>query len=228
MTMARSDPAAVAEALARNSLFAVLSPEDRLEVARRMRERRFRSNEPIFRQDDPAEHVYVVRSGEVKVTLTDEHGREALLAILRDGEMFGDLGLFDGAPRSATVTAVRETVCLTLARPDFFDVLQRDARAARELLALLARTIRRISAHVEDLIFLDVPSRVAKSLLDLTGVNGVDVLDLTQDDLAATVGASRVSVNRVLADLERRGLLAVDRRRIKVLDRAKLAEEIKY
>jgi CRP/FNR family cyclic AMP-dependent transcriptional regulator len=96
----------------------------------------------------------------------------------------------------------------------------------------LAKTIRRLSDRVEDLIFLDVPSRVAKYLLDLAQVNGSGAsgeleLTLTQDELAAFTGASRVSVNRVLGDLERRELISIRRRKINIRDPEKLAKEIR-
>jgi CRP/FNR family transcriptional regulator len=96
----------------------------------------------------------------------------------------------------------------------------------------LAKTVRRLSDRVEDLIFLDVPSRVAKYLLDLAQLNGTGgsaelELTLTQDELAAFTGASRVSVNRVLGDLERRDLISIRRRKIAIRDPEKLAKEIR-
>ena len=100
----------------------------------------------------------------------------------------------------------------------------------RAMLRALARTIRRLSMRVEDLVFLDVPSRVAKSLLDLAELGGTEVQEiaLTQEDVAAIVGATRVSVNRVLASLEARGIVRVGRRRIEIVDRDRLQREVRY
>ena len=110
--------------------------------------------------------------------------------------------------------------------------MEANPAATKVVFEALAKTVRRLSDRVEDLIFLDVPSRVAKYLLDLAQVNGADggnslELALTQDELAAFTGASRVSVNRVLGDLERRDLISIRRRKIEIKDPEKLAKEIR-
>lgn len=223
------DVAAIADALEHVPVFATLSPQDRRTVASRLRPRRYAPNEVIFHRGDPAAHVFLLIAGTVKVALPDEQGREAIVALLRGGETFGDLALFDDSPRSATVITITETECLLLSRDDFLALLERSSLAMRQILRDLARTIRRVSTRVEDLVFLDVPSRVAKSLLDLTELGGtMSEIQLTQDDLAAIVGATRVSVNRVLASLESRGLVRVERRRIEILDRDRLQREVRY
>lgn len=219
----------VAEFLSVSPLFACLSPEDRLTLAGRMRMRRYARDEVVFHRDDPAGHLYVVVAGTVKVALPDENGREVVVAIERGGDSFGEIALFDDGPRSATVTAIAETEVLMLARKDFMDVLERNPEAMRKMLALLAQTVRRSSGRVEDLVFLDLPGRVAKCLLDL-GDSGdaKGELELTQEDLASFVGATRVSVNRVLADLEKRGAITVGRRHIALKDTALLQREVRY
>ncbi len=98
----------------------------------------------------------------------------------------------------------------------------------RRMLTLLVRTVRRSTGHVEDLVFLDLPGRVAKCLLGLAEAAGSDQVDLTQEDLAAFVGATRVSVNRVLADLEKRGAIKIGRRHLELKDRALLQGDIRY
>jgi len=142
--------------------------------------------------------------------------------------VFGELALFDDAPRSATVTALSETQVVTIARDDFLRVIERSPRAIREILRLLARTVRRASGRIEDLVFLDVPGRVAKCLLDLAAANERNEVELTQDDLAAFVGATRVSVNRALADLEGLGAVAVGRRHIEIRDQETLRRQVRY
>ena len=220
--------ARVAEYLSVSPIFACLSADDRLLLAQRMRSKRFARDEVIFHRDDPASHLYVIVAGTVKIALPDENGREVVVAIERGGDEFGELALFDESPRSATVTAIAETECLLLARNDFMEALDRNHDAMRKMLGLLAQMVRRSSGRVEDLVFLDLPGRVAKCLLDLSEAGGKGEVDLTQEDLAAFVGATRVSVNRVLADLEKRGAIAIGRRHIEVKDAAILQANIRY
>lgn len=223
------EPARVAEHLGVSPLFACLTPEERLTLARGMRSKRFARDEVIFHREDPAGHLYLIVAGTVKIGLPDENGREVVVAIERGGDAFGELALFDESPRSATVTAIAETEVLLLSRKDFMDVLERNHEAMRKMLGLLAQMVRRSSGRVEDLVFLDLPGRVAKCILDLSEAGGaVRELELTQEDLASFVGATRVSVNRVLADLEKRGAIELGRRHIKVLDADLLQREVRY
>jgi len=202
------DPHRVADLLGEMPVFAPLSADERLGLAHRMRPRRFAKGEVVFHRDDPAAHLYLIAAGTVKVATTDEHGHEIVLALERGGDVFGELALFDGEARSATVTAMTDTEALTLQSEDFMGVLEDNPHAMRQLLVLLARMVRRASGRVEDLVFLDVPSRVAKRLVDLAEVGG-------------STG------NRVLADLDHRGLVKVGRGQIDVLDPEGLRREIR-
>ncbi len=218
------------EHLRRLPLFARLSEAELDALAERTRPKSFRRGETIFRKDDPGTHLYLVIDGAVKISLPGEFGHEALVALMRSGDFFGELALFDRSPRSATAVALDETHAALLAADDFLAFLESHPGAVRVVMEVLARTIRRLSDRVEDLIFLDVPSRVAKYLLDLAQTDGGGEkleLNLTQDELAAFTGASRVSVNRVLGDLERRELIRVRRRKIAILDPERLAKEIR-
>lgn len=223
------DIAAIADYLGVSPVFAPLSPADRLALASRMRPRQFHKNEVIFHRDDAAGHVFLIASGTVKISVQDDGGQEIVIALARGGDVFGELALFDDGPRSATVTALTETMAFALANRDFTSVLERNPGAMKELLALLARRIRHSTGHIEDLVFLDLPGRVAKCLLDqdeLLGAKGR--VDLTQEDVASFVGATRVAVNRVLVDLERRGAVRLGRGKIDLVDRALLKGEIRH
>lgn len=223
------NPQAVADFLAEVPIFSALGEAERRELVLRMRTRHFARGEVVFHRDDPAAHFFVIVAGTVKITIEDESGHEVLVAVERGGGTFGDVALIDDSPRSATVTTLAETLLLALARDDFFDVLERHPKSMRQLLTLLAKTIRRASGRIEDLVFLDVSGRVAKCLLDLSQVHGTtSEIDMTQDDLAAFVGATRVSVNRVLADLEQRGVIAVGRRHVEIKDEETLRREVRY
>jgi len=222
------DTKTVADVLAEVPVFAALTDADRREVASHMRPRRFARDEVVFHRDDPAAHLYVIAAGTVKVAIPDESGHEVVIAIERGGGIFGQLALFDDSPRSATVTAINETHVLALSRDDFIRVIERNPKAMREMLALLARMIRRASGRIEDLVFLDVSGRVAKCLLDISIAQGKSEIELTQDDVASFVGATRVSVNRALADLESLGAIGVGRRHIEVKDTERLRKQIRY
>lgn len=220
---------AIADVLGDVPIFAALTTGEREELASRMRVRQFARNEVVFHREDPSGHFFAIVAGTVKLAAQDDSGREVVIAILRGGDVFGELELFDDLPRSVTVTSITETQVLALARNDFFEVLERHPRAMRFMLTLLARTIRDTSRRIEDLVFLDLPSRVAKSLLDLRSAHGSNgEIHLTQDDIAAFVGATRASVNRVLADLEQQGIIEIGRRHIGIKDIAKLQRQIRY
>ena len=222
------DAARIADFLAESPLFACLSPTDRLALAGKMRARHFARDEVVFHRDDEAGHVFLIVAGTVKVSVPDDSGREVVIALERGGDVFGDLALFDEAKRSATVTAMTETSALALGRADFMNVLERNPEAMRRMLGLLAKTVRRSTGHVEDLVFLDLPGRVAKCLLDISEASGTERVELTQEDLAAFVGGARVSVNRVLAEFEGRRAIVIGRGHIDIVDRDLLRHEIRY
>ena len=163
--------------------------------------------------------------GKVKLGRTSSDGRENLLAILGPGQMFGELSLFDPGPRSATVTAVTDTTFSSLSHEDLLRWLEGRPAVARGLLAQLAGRLRKANDVVADLVFSDVPGRVAKALLDLadrfgrTADDGVHVHhDLTQEELAQLVGASRETVNKALADFASRGWLRLEPRSVVIMD----------
>jgi len=216
------DASQIADVLAHSPVFAPLGQRERLELAARMRSRHFQRNEVIFHRDDAAGHVYLIASGTVKVSVPEEGGQEVVIALHRGGDVFGEISLFDEGPRSATVTAMTETMTFALANHDFMDVLRGSPDAMRQLLALLATRIRRSTGHIEDLVFLDLPGRVAKLLIDQSELFGSNTVSLTQEDLASFVGATRVAVNRVLVDLERRGAVKLGRGQVDLVDHALL------
>jgi len=222
------DATRIADFLAESPLFACLTVSDRLAIAGKMRPRHFARDEIVFHRDDEAGQVFLIVAGTVKVSVPDETGREVVIALERGGDVFGELALFDEATRSATVTAITDTSALALGRADFMSVLEANPDAMRRMLGLLAKTVRRSTGHVEDLVFLDLAGRVAKCLLDISDASGTDRVELTQEDLAAFVGAARVSVNRVLAEFESRHAIVIGRRHLDIADRELLKREIRY
>nr|CAA9330213.1 MAG: cAMP-binding proteins - catabolite gene activator and regulatory subunit of cAMP-dependent protein kinases [uncultured Nocardioidaceae bacterium] len=191
---------------------------------------RLRRGEALFREGDSGDRLYVVTDGKVKLGRSSADGRENLLAILGPGQMFGELSLFDPGPRSATATAVTDCTMMSLAHDELLRWLTDQPHVARGLLHQLAARLRKANDVVADLVFSDVPGRVAKALLDLsrrfgrTADDGVHVHhDLTQEELAQLVGASRETVNKALADFAMRGWLRLEPRSVVLMDLERLA-----
>lgn len=186
---------------------------------------KLRKGQSLFKEGDDGDHLFIVSSGKVKLGTKSPDGRENLLMILGPGDMFGDLSLFDSGPRTATATAVTETKLLSLGQDKVIPWVKEHPEVSLHLLARLASRLRRTNEVVGDLVFADVPGRVAKALIDL-GVKfgekreeGLFVNhDLTQEELAQLVGASRETVNKALADFAQRGWLRLEARSVMILD----------
>jgi CRP/FNR family transcriptional regulator, cyclic AMP receptor protein len=183
----------------------------------------------LFNEGDSGNQLYVVIEGKIKLGRTSADGRENLLAILGPGQMFGELSFFDPGPRSATATAVTDVELKSLGHDALIPVLATHPDVALALLHQLAGRLRRTNEVVGDLVFSDVPGRVAKALLDLAGRfgrkadDGVHVNhDLTQEELAQLVGASRETVNKALADFASRGWMRLEPRSVVILDLERL------
>src|SRR5690242_4500765 len=195
--------------------------------------RKFRRGETIFHQGDPGDALFVVDTGSVKVVLPSDEGAEpAIVAILGPGEFFGELAILDGAPHSATIVAVEPTETLVLHRDAFLSLIDTDAGLRRTLLASLAAEIRRLTGHVEDLHFLDLPGRLASRIVRLAESAGSTsgeariAWPYTQSELAGMIGGSRQSVNRLLADLTDQGLVRLERDHLVVPDVERLARTV--
>jgi CRP/FNR family transcriptional regulator, cyclic AMP receptor protein len=206
-------------------LFAALDDEAAQALLGSMTRVQLNRAEVLFHEGDPGDRVYVIIEGKVKLGRTSGDGRENLLAILGPGEMFGELSLFDPGPRNATATAVSEAVLVGLGSDDLGTWLTGRPDVARQLLRALARRLRRTNEALADLVFSDVPGRVAKALLDLSErfgrptEDGLRVAhDLTQEELAQLVGASRETVNKALADFASRGWLRLEARAVVLID----------
>jgi CRP/FNR family transcriptional regulator len=196
-----------------------------------LRIRRFRKGETVFHQGDPGDALFIMANGSVKVVLPSDEGAEpAIVAILGPGEFFGELAILDGAPHSATIVAIEPTETLVLQRDAFLALIDSQPELRRALLASLAAEIRRLTGHVEDLHFLDLPARLASRIVRLATAapRGADgeiriAWPYTQSELAGMIGGSRQSVNRLLADLADEGLVRIERDVLVVSDLDRLA-----
>jgi CRP/FNR family cyclic AMP-dependent transcriptional regulator len=220
-----------AAALGRCRLFSGLDVPSLQVIVRTLRPRRFRRGEVLFHEGDPGDALFVVASGAVKVVVPSEDGDEAILATLRRGDFLGELALLDGAPRSASAIALEATEVLALPRDQFRALVAAEPAIRDALLTALAGELRRLTTHVAELHFLDLTGRLAARLARLAEEhgekqpNGEIKLDapLTQSDLAAMIGATRQSVNKLLGEFEADGLLRMERDSIVVPDLARLS-----
>ena len=214
----------VVEALRRVPLFASLKPQQLAELAQMARRQRFGRDEVVFYQGDNGDSFYVILSGQVKVSVSSPEGQEAILVMLDAGESFGELALLDEQPRSATIEATRPTEVLVMRRDEFHRIIHHHPDVALSLLRVMTKRLRDTDQLVQDAAFLDVAERLAKKLLALVDSHGrrsergieLDI-HLTQQDLAAMIGATRESVNKQLGAFRDRGILAVDRQRITII-----------
>nr|WP_212753909.1 Crp/Fnr family transcriptional regulator [Brevibacterium luteolum] len=211
-------------------MFAGLDDESTSALLKFMKPRSLRRGTVLFREGDSGNELYIVSTGKLKVGRESPDGRENLLSVVGPGEMIGELTLFDPGTRSTTVTAVSQTELLSLEHNDLMTWLEERPQAAMNLLRALAQRLRRTNDTVGDLVFSDVPGRVAKALLDLAerfGKQGPDgtlvAHDLTQEELAQLVGASRETVNKALADFAARGWLRLEARAVVILDQERLS-----
>ncbi|MGI8433533.1 MAG: Crp/Fnr family transcriptional regulator [Nocardioidaceae bacterium] len=217
------------EVLRQAPLFSGLDDEAANALSATMMAERLARGEVLFREGDEGDRLFVVTTGKVKLGRTSADGRENLLAILGPGQMFGELSLFDPGPRSATVTAVTDCTMQSLSHDELGQWLAGRPEVARGLLTQLAVRLRKANDVVADLVFSDVPGRVSKALLDLSSrfgrvaEDGIHVNhDLTQEELAQLVGASRETVKKALADFASRGWLRLEARSVVILDLERL------
>ncbi|HVQ18027.1 MAG TPA: Crp/Fnr family transcriptional regulator [Actinomycetes bacterium] len=180
----------------------------------------------IFAEGEVGDRLFVVLEGKVKLGQTSGDGREQVMAVLGPGEMFGELSLFDPGTRTSTATAVTDAILLGLGQRDLRPWLTGRPEVAEALLQALAQRLRRTNEAMAELVFSDVPGRVAKALLELSDKFGepqpdgslLVAHDLTQEELAQLVGASRETVNKSLADFAQRGWLRLEARAVILLD----------
>jgi CRP/FNR family transcriptional regulator, cyclic AMP receptor protein len=183
----------------------------------------------IFAEGEPGDRLYIILSGKVKIGRKSPDGRENLLAVFGPSDMFGELSIFDPGPRTSTATTVTEVQAVTMDRTALREWIAKRPEIAEQLLRVIARRLRRTNNMLADLIFTDVPGRVAKALLQLAHDFGTQeggmlrvTHDLTQEEIAQLVGASRETVNKALADFAHRGWLRLEGKSVLILEPQRL------
>ncbi|MDP9066871.1 MAG: Crp/Fnr family transcriptional regulator [Actinomycetota bacterium] len=203
---------------------AALSDEELRTLTQRGRTRRFRRGQTLLGQGETSDRLILIRAGRVKVAVVDEDGREAVLAMRGAGEIVGEQAALDGEPRSATVTAVEEVEALLVEAADFDAAAETHPRLLSLLSATVTHRMRTADRKRVEAAWLDVPARIARTLLELADAigerteGGGVILPLSQRELAGCVGASREAVTRALQQLHERNVVATSRRRLAILD----------
>ena len=202
------------------ALLAGLSPEEREQVLRAGRRRRFAAGEIVFHEGDAAETLHLLISGRVAVRVTTPNGDQAVLTIHRPGQAFGELALLgEEKHRTATVSALEACETLSLTRGQFDRLRARNPSVDKVLLAALSAQVARLSEHLLEVLFIPARGRILRRLLTLTEESDDGVVRLTQEDIALMVGTTRSTVNEVLREAERAGAVRIGRKRIEVVDR---------
>ncbi|AKE38171.1 Transcriptional regulator, Crp/Fnr family [Corynebacterium camporealensis] len=220
----------VQDILSRAGIFQGVDPVAVQNLIEQMETVRFPRGTTIFEEGEPGDRLYIITSGKIKLARHAPDGRENLLTVMGPSDMFGELSIFDPGPRTSSAVCVTEVHAATMNS----EMLQRwvddHPSIAQQLLRVLARRLRRTNANLADLIFTDVPGRVAKTLLQLANRFGVQEggalrvnHDLTQEEIAQLVGASRETVNKALATFAHRGWIRLEGKSVLIVDTEHLA-----
>ena len=218
------------DTLAKAGIFQGVDPDAAMALGSQLETVEYPRGRAIFSEGELGDRLYVILSGKVKLGRHSADGRENLLAIMGPSDMFGELSVFDPGPRTSSATAVTDVQLATMERNSMLQWIRLRPEIAEQLLRVLARRLRRTNNSLADLIFTDVPGRVAKALLQLGRQFGTQegnatrvTHDLTQEELAQLVGASRETVNKALADFGQRGWLRLEGKSVIILDAERLA-----
>ncbi|BBZ35738.1 Crp/Fnr family transcriptional regulator [Mycolicibacterium confluentis] len=218
------------EILARAGIFQGVAPDAVAALARSLEPAVYPRGHTVFREGEPGESLFIITSGKVKIGRRTPDGRESLITLMGPADMFGELALFDPGPRTSTVTTLTEVEVVIMDHDALRSWIRDRPQIAEQLLRVLARRLRRTNDSLSDLIFTDVPGRVAKQLLDLAkrfGVREGESLrvdhELTQEELAQLVGSSRETVNKALSDFVQRGWIRRQGKTVFIDDAARLA-----
>jgi CRP/FNR family transcriptional regulator, cyclic AMP receptor protein len=215
--------------VARTGIFQAIDPTAVAAVINQMHHAHFSRQQTVYIEGQPGDQLFIIASGKIKLGRRSADGRGHLQAIVGPAEMFGEISIFDPGPRSSTATALTDVSALSMDRNVMWGWLADHPEVAERLLRVLARRLRRTDHDVSDFLLTDVPARVAKLLLRLAkqfGVQENDAMrlthDLTQEEIAQMVGASRETVNKILIDFNRRGWIRADGKSLMIIDSERL------
>ncbi len=208
--------------LRKSELFQAFGPDDMAPVLAVTSRQHLQRGDVVFAEGDVADRMFVARFGRVAISKRQSEGKESIVALMEAGDLFGEMGLFDGDRRSAWARALEPAELVVVPYDPLHQVLAERPALLWPVLTMLSRRMRVTDAALADSLFLDVTGRTAKRLLELAGGQDEFALPVTQEELAGMVGASRERVNKALAQFTRLGWLAVNDRRYRILKRDEL------
>ena len=208
-------------------VFGALEPAQLEQLVSYARTRRVAAGTTLFSKGDPGTELFAVSAGTVKISVPAPDGREAMFNLLHPGEIFGEIALLDGRPRTADAMAMTDCELTVIERRDFLAFVHSEPNVALQLIALLCERLRIASEHYEEVVFLDLPTRLARILLQLADQNEAGAaepkLKITQREISQMLGSTRESVNKQLRAWSKRGVIALERGGIVVYRLATLA-----
>ena len=220
-----------AEYLRKVPFFAGLADSELEMVSGVMIERSYAKGSLLFLEGEPGEALFVINRGRVKISKSSPDGREQILHIYKDGDIFAEVALFDRGPYPATAEATEDTQCWLLRNADMERLLEAQPQLGIKLLRIMSRRLRQAQLLVRDLALQDTYGRLAGLLLRFIRVEGrreeegiVLELDLTRQEMASMIGTSRETVARILSRFQKEGIIALDKQRITVKDVEKLQD----
>ncbi len=213
-----SEPHHFARLLGANPFFADLGTEVVEAIATLCVTRSLRTEEVLFMKGDPGDALYAVRRGQIRIATGTDAGRRLTLNLLGSGDVFGEVALLDGRPRTADAIATEPSELFMVRRRDFVDLIAHRPAVAVRIIELLCDRIRWMSDRMEELVLMPLPARLARRLLALGDDYGAEI-QVSQEELAVFIGSTRESVNRQLQEWKRRGLIEIGRGRIRLINR---------
>jgi CRP-like cAMP-binding protein len=211
--------------LARAGMFQRVEPSTLSALTSQLDRVDFPCGHTVFAEGEPGDRLFIIIAGKVKIGRRSPDGRENLMTIMGPSDIFGDLSIFDPGPRTSSATTITEVRAVSMDRDVLRALIADRPEFAEQLLRVLARRLRRTNNNLADLIFTDVPGRVAKQLLQLAqrfGTREGDAVrmthDLTQEEIAQLVGASRETVNKALADFAHRSWIRLEGKSVLISD----------
>lgn len=180
----------------------------------------------LFRKGDAGSRLYAVCAGAVRISVPSEQGQDAIFNLVPPGEIFGEIALLDGGERTADAVAIENSELMVIERRDFVPLLQQHPEMAMKVIEILCARLRKTTEQVEDIVFLGLPNRLAKALLQLhrrAGAASPGRISITQRELSQMIGTSRESTNKQLREWERKKWLRLERGGLLILSPAALA-----
>ena len=206
-------------------LFDGISPSEMQEMEKITRMEEVKKRQPLYLPGDPSSNVYLLKKGRVKIANTASSGKEVTFDILDPGEIFGELDVLEDAPRSTSAETLDDALICVIPRKDFDQYLAMHPTVMFKLTKLIGLRLKKIQSRVEDLVFRDVPARLAHLLVELSKTEGVAEkqgirlkVKLTHQEMANLIGCSRETVSSTLGQFRDEGLLQLDGRTMTILD----------